>query len=722
MKTYAYGYPRLGPNREFKVAVEKYFSGEFSDIQLSKALLERQKHITSMYSVTVDVHPTSEISPYDHFLDEACALGLANPDSLSEYYALARGEKAFPMKKWFNTNYHYLAVSAQDAVNLKSKMPKLLSDIKGSSKELVWMLGPLTIAKLVRRESGLSIENMIGDLTEIYVSRCRDMKSVHMEDPAFVMDLTEKERRAAYRFYKKLGKLVDINLITYYDDVDHLDGLYDLPVKAIGIDFIHGKENIKIIRQKGFPKDKTLIAGIVSGKNVFCSDPKKALPLIELLKKRSKDIMLSNAGPLYHLPETIASENLPQELKGRVLFAREKLIEISQLAKGKRGCLTKLSVCTNGDVAKRVDELKEKDFKKGVAYAVRAVKHKALLKLPQLPTTTIGSFPQTGEIRAMRLSMRRGNTSPEKYREYIHEQIRTNIDKQEKLGLDVLVHGEPERTDMVEYFAEKLEGFFTSDHGWVISYGTRVWRPPIITGDIYRSEPMTIDEIAYAQSLTKKPVKGMLTGPVTILAWSFTREDIPLEKTAYQLALALQDEIRDYENEGIRIVQVDEPAIREKAPVKKKDWKRYFKWASKAFNLATNTSPDTQIHIHMCYSDFTQAMPLLLKLDFDVITIESARSGLDMLKVFKNSKFTRQIGLGVWDIHSPHVPEVSDMVTLLNKCIHIFGIERFWVNPDCGLKTRKWDEVDASLKNMIGAVEQVKAGEKPKELPVWPKK
>ena len=471
---------------------------------------------------------------------------------------------------------------------------------------------------------------------------------------------------------------------------------------------------LKSLQKYGFPKDKTLIAGIIDGRNVWRSDIKETASLLKKITKIAKDTVISNAAPLYHLPISLAGEDrLDPDLKEAMAFAEEKLKELRTIANvydGKIKALqwSKKKLGENKEVQARLRALTLKDFKKSVPPLKRQKLQQSILHLPLFPTTTIGSFPQTAEVRKQRADFRAGRITEQQYENYVKGEIVKLIRWQEELGLDVLVHGEFERTDMVEFFAEKLEGIATTVNGWIISYGTRAYRPPIIFGDVYRAKPMTLAEIAYAQSLTKKPVKGMLTGPVTIIAWSFVREDIPIKNVAYQIGLALQDEIRDYEKAGISIVQIDEPAIREKAPIKRRAWRDYFDWAIKSFRLTSNTNPKTQIHTHVCYSEFGEIIDQIDKMDFDVISIETTRSRGDIIKSFENINFKKQIGLGVWDIHSPSVPSANEMREVVRRALKVIPKQNFWINPDCGLKTRNWEETRESLKNLVALTDHLR--------------
>jgi 5-methyltetrahydropteroyltriglutamate--homocysteine methyltransferase len=709
MKTYAYGFPRLGKNREFKSAVESFWKGNLSEADTKKALDGIQANMLGIYEQNIDNFPIGEITGYDNMLDTAIMVGLYQPKNLKEYYELCRGKDALEMTKWFNTNYHYLVpnFSLIKNPNFSFTANKSSAYYKQFKKGLPFLIGPFTFLKLSKGIPANKFNDYLLQLAEIYKTILNDLPHVHIEEPALVMDLTSTEIATFKQAYKIIGASKSkINLITYYDSVDCLKELYDLPVSAIGLDFANGKKNLEIIKKAGFPKDKTLIAGVVNGRNVWRNDIGASVKLLDALAKIAPSLIVSNGAPLYHLPISLEGEKLDAALTQKLAFAKEKIQEIKTIAKAFEtkkipSMAAEKYFGLNKAVQKAVKALTDKDFVKAVSFEKRKALQKKLLNLPLFPTTTIGSFPQTEEVRRQRADFRSGKITEKQYNAFVQTKIQDVIKFQEELGLDVLVHGEFERTDMVEFFAQELDGIATTKAGWIISYGTRVYRPPMIYGDISRPKPMTVKEIAYAQTLTKKPVKGMLTGPVTIIAWSFVREDVPISDVAYQLGLALRDEILDYEKAGIKIVQVDEPAIREKAPIKRKDWPQYFDWAIKSFRLATNTDPKTQIHTHMCYSEFGEIVGQIDQMDFDVISIETTRSKGDIIESFEKIDFKKQIGLGVWDIHSPAVPKVEDMREVVKRALKVIPKENFWINPDCGLKTRKWEETRATLKNLV---------------------
>ncbi|MCK4307000.1 5-methyltetrahydropteroyltriglutamate--homocysteine S-methyltransferase, partial [candidate division WOR-3 bacterium] len=676
MKTYAYGFPRLGQNREYKKSIESFWKRETSKQELVSKIFQLEREIIDKYENSVDKFPVGEMTFYDNMLDTALMLGLYPYKTLEEYYDLCWGKSALELSKWFNTNYHYLipefpqdfSPSPQDSANkfklLWNKPKEAFERYKigakrksrSGGKGIPYMIGPFTFLKLSKGLKSKDFEDSLLALGAIYKEIIKDFPEVHIDEPALVMEISQVELSLFKQVYNEIGHSSKINLFTYYDSVDYLEILYSLPLQAIGLDFVQGKANLDEIRKYGFPEDKVLIAGIVNGRNVLRGNIEYYLALLKELSGYAKNIEISNAGPLYHLPISVKQEKFPPELSGKLAFANEKLEElktIGRMVEEREPTLKNLEDFKH-KIPQDIKRLKEKDFKRAVTFQERRKIQNKVLDLPLFPTTTIGSFPQTPDIRKKRADFRTGKISKEEYKSFIKTKIEELIKLQEDIGLDVLVHGEFERSDMIEFFAEKLEGITTTKNGWIISYGTRCYRPPIIYDDVKRKAPLTLEEIAFAQSITKKPVKAILTGPVTIVSWSFVRDDIPLPLVAYQISLALQEEVKDLEKAGIKIIQIDEPAFREKTPIKKRDWETYFDWAIKSFRLASSlSSPETQIHTHMCYSEFGEILEYIEKMDFDCITIEASRSRGDTLQYFKDINFERQIGPGVWDVHSP---------------------------------------------------------------------
>jgi len=717
MKTYAYGFPRIGKNREYKKTIESFWKGTIGENELTQSLSTIQKNTIDVYKNYVDSFPAGEVTFYDAMLDTAIMVGLFKPESRAEYYNLCRGGHALEMTKWFNTNYHYLVTDfseLEDTTFTPNGNP-LKSTVDTCSDGVPYCIGPFTFLKMSKGIAPADFATKLAELVEVYVSLLSGVKEVHIDEPAFVLELTKEEIDLIIRTYDRLAESgCAINLFTYYDSVDWIDELVQLPVASLGLDFVRGKENCAWVLENGFPSDITLIAGLVDGRNIWRCDPQECAKTLQQLSQNVKHLAVSNAAPLIHVPITTENQDLDDELVARLSFAEQKLHELKLIADAYDGKDTGdwFSSSAYGQdpaVQQRVAELKETDFTRSPAYAERSVIQQESLKLPLFPTTTIGSFPQTSDVRKTRAAFKKGTISQVEYSAFINKKIDELVTYQEELDLDVLVHGEFERTDMVEFFAQQLDGVATTKGGWITSYGTRAYRPAIIFGDVSRPQPMTVKEAAYAQSKTSRPMKGMLTGAVTIIAWDFVREDIPVHEVAWQLALALKDEITDLEAAGIQVIQVDEAAFKERAPIKKRNYDEYFSWATKSFKLSTSSvKPETQIHSHMCYSEFNDIIDKIHEMDFDVVSIEASRSRGDVVESFEKSDFDRQIGLGVWDIHSPAVPTAEQMKATVVRALQAIPKENFWINPDCGLKTRGWEESTAALKNMIQATKELR--------------
>ncbi|ADC90103.1 5-methyltetrahydropteroyltriglutamate/homocystei neS-methyltransferase [Thermocrinis albus DSM 14484] len=757
MRTLAYGFPKLGDRREFKSLLENFWKGKITEEDLTEGMNRLRDWMVDNYRQYVDLFPSNELSYYDFVLDTAVMVGaipsrFGKYQGLSTYFEMARGKRALEMTKYFNTNYHYLVPELETPnFHLLKNFP--LEDYNYFSQKgidtLPRLLAPYTflvlskapkrtdsspfaVLQLAPIDSVDVLQQYASALIPLYREVLKSLASagakvVLMEDPALTKEMTDEEWRLVTEIYHQLAGILDIYVLTYYDSVSNYERFVQLPVKGLGLDLVSNVENLENIKKLGFPQDKVLIAGILNGRQVWRANIEQKARLVEDLSKECRELVISNSCPLFHLPISVEPEDqLPEGLKERLAFAREKLQElklIKGLIEGDRQALEEASriskilatdIGRRDHVRERVRSLKEEDFRRSVPYRERIKLQQDILNLPLLPTTTIGSFPQTEEVRKMRTAYRNGRITQEEYKAFIKKQIEHVIKVQEEIGLDVLVHGEFERTDMVEFFAEKLEGIATTKHGWVLSYGSRVYRPPIIYGDVERTHPMTLEEISYAQSLTSKPVKGMLTGPVTILNWSYYREDVPKHEIAYQIALALLDEVRDLEKAGIKVIQIDEPAFREGAPIKRRDWEKYFDWAIKAFRLCSNAQPQTQIHTHMCYSEFNEVIEYIYQMDFDVISIEASRSKGEIIAAFENFKgWDRQIGIGVYDIHSPAIPEKEEIKRILERAMKVIPVELLWVNPDCGLKTRNWEEVIPSLRNMVDAARELRTEKNP---------
>lgn len=753
------GFPRLGARRELKKWVEGYLSGKLSkqellansaDLRRRQWLLQKEKGI--------DYIPSNDFSFYDTILDTACLLGIVPEkygelglDALDTYFAMAKGfqdgsrdVKALPMKKWFNTNYHYLVPSLGSGCEVRLSGGKPLDEyaeaLGAGVKTKPVLVGPLTFLKLSNiLDRGKSYTDYADSILNAYKQQLLKFNElgvelVQIDEPILATDLSREDAACFTALYKSLLKEkggVKVLLQTYFGDIrDVYKEVMLLGFDAVGLDFTEGERNAELIEKYGFPENKLLFAGVVNGKNIWINDYKKTLEKLDLLERQvaRENIALSTSCSLLHVPYTVKKETgLDEKYIKQLAFAEEKLDELKELAElrasddyasdGKYTAnaaklLEKQERRELVDEAVRedVDSLIEEDFVRRPAFEERIKIQRERLKLPMLPTTTIGSFPQTVEVRELRRAYKKGEISREQYNSQIKDKIAGIVRFQEEAGLDVLVHGEYERNDMVEYFGENLSGFLFTQNGWVQSYGTRGVKPPIIFGDVKRLRPITVEYITYAQGLTDKPVKGMLTGPVTILNWSFPREDLSLRETAYQIALAIRQEVKDLEAHGIKIIQIDEAALREKLPLRREDWHReYLSWAIRAFRLVhAYVRPQTQIHTHMCYSEFKDIIKEIEKLDPDVITFEAARSDLSLLDVLKESDFRPEAGPGVYDIHSPRVPGVEEIKEILLKMIGRLDISKLWVNPDCGLKTRGMEETEASLKNMVAAVRELR--------------
>ncbi len=734
MQVFAYGLPRLGEKRQYKTLLERFWSGKITEPQLREGFQQLEEERFAAYARHVDWFPSGELSFYDPMLDLSVAIGLIPErfrpyQGLETYYQMARGKAALEMTKWFNTNYHYLVPEWEDGISLSANPSffveayQLARRFSGAKPTLI---GPYTFLALSKRQgqplSPEQIESAAEQLLPAYEQLLRALvatgaDAIFLHEPAFVLD--EVPVPLVGYLYHALREL-PLYVLTYYEGVDFYSRLVELPVRGLALDFVSSPQNRKSLEQYGFPEDKVLIAGLIDGRNVWRANLVEKAREAEALSKLAKTLWLAPSTPLSFLPVTVAPEtHLEPVVRERLAFAYEKLEELSTLAQALRGdSAAQARVEASAQLwagaplglhpptRDRVRALTPADFQREAPYAQRAALQAEQLQLPRFPTTTIGSFPQTEDLRALRKSYREAKITKADYDQRIREKIAEVIRYQEELGLDVLVHGEFERSDMVEYFAERLAGFAITHHGWVLSYGSRVYRAPIIYGDVWRPAPMTVEEAKYAQSLTKKPVKGMLTGPVTILNWSYAPPHTSREEVAYQIALAILDEVRDLEAAGISIIQIDEPAFREGAPLKRRDWPTYFGWAVRAFRLASKAKPHTQIHSHMCYSEFEGILEHIQAMDFDVVSIEASRSKGTLVEEFRRQPgWDRQIGLGVYDIHSPAVPTVEEVGAVIEAARQALPDKLLWVNPDCGLKTRLWEEVTPALKNMVAAAQ-----------------
>ncbi|NEA78278.1 5-methyltetrahydropteroyltriglutamate--homocysteine S-methyltransferase [Actinospica acidiphila] len=747
-----YGYPRQGQHRELKKAIEGYWKGRVTADALHATAAElRRSNWRQLADAGVHEVPTGDFSYYDHVLDTTVMVGAiperhraaVAADATDGYFAMARGTQEvapLEMTKWFDTNYHYLVPELGPDTVFSADSAKQVAELKealaqGHTARPV-LVGPLTYLLLAKPAPGAPADfeplTLLDRLLPVYAEVLADLRAagaewVQLDEPALVQDRTPAELNAAERAYRDLGALTDrpkLLLASYFDRLgDALPVLAQAPIEGLALDFTEGAAaNLDALAAVGGLPGKRLVAGVVNGRNIWINDLQKSLSTLGTLLGLADRVDVAASCSLLHVPlDTAAERDVDPQILRWLAFAGQKTAEIVTLAKGlARGtdAITGELAANRADLASRAgspitrdpavraraEAVTDADARRSQPYAERSSAQRAHLGLPLLPTTTIGSFPQTGEIRAARAGLRAGRLDTAGYEERIKAEIQEVISFQEKTGLDVLVHGEPERNDMVQYFAEQLTGYLATQHGWVQSYGTRYVRPPILAGDISRPEPMTVRWTTYAQSLTDKPVKGMLTGPVTMLAWSFVRDDQPRADTARQVALALRDEVTDLEAAGTSVIQVDEPALRETLPLRTADRPAYLAWATEAFRLTTaGVRPDTQVHTHMCYAEFGDIVQAIDDLDADVISLEAARSHMQVARELAAHGYPREAGPGVYDIHSPRVPSVEEAAELLRTGLKAIPAERLWVNPDCGLKTRAWPETRASLENLVVA-------------------
>lgn len=764
MQTSVIGYPRIGTLRELKFALEKYFRNEITATELQTTAKElRAIHWQSQKEAGVDFIPSNDFSFYDIVLDSAFLFNIVpkrykklNLSELDTYIAMARGYqgaggdvKALAMKKWFNTNYHYIVPEIEDDTEIKLTGDKLIREYKEAKKRGIEtkpiITGAYTLLKLCRYTGQKTADDFVDVFATAYkelLTKCEgeNVKWIQFDEPALVWDMTVEDIEVFKRLYKEILSVKSdckVLLQTYFGDVrDVYEELVALPFDGIGLDFIEGKQTSQLIEKYGFPKDKLLFAGLVNGKNIWKNHYAKTIKVLSELKKKGINTVLSTSCSLLHVPYTLAHEKkLGEEYLRYFAFANEKLTELSELkqlaeidikANNLGGDNNEKNVsdseildsykanvelfsgsrdCHNDAVAKRLARVTDADYVRLPEREKRQKLQKELFGLPEFPTTTIGSFPQTKDVKENRSAFKKGEITKEQYVNFNKKKIEECVKWQEEIGLDVLVHGEYERNDMVEYFGEALGGFLFTEKAWVQSYGTRCVKPPVIWGDVYRKKPITVDWSVFAQSQTSHIMKGMLTGPVTILNWSFPREDISIKDSIAQIALAIRDEVLDLEANGIKMIQIDEAALREKLPLRKSDWySEYLDFAIPAFRLThSGVKPETQIHTHMCYSEFTDIIPAIDDMDADVITFEASRSDLVILDSLRENHFETEVGPGVYDIHSPRVPSVDEIVTVLKKMLAKIDRRKLWVNPDCGLKTRGVPETQASLKNMVEA-------------------
>ncbi|MEU5435123.1 5-methyltetrahydropteroyltriglutamate--homocysteine S-methyltransferase [Streptomyces sp. NPDC020719] len=753
-----YGYPRQGHHRELKKAVEGYWKGRVSAEELGGTARELRR-ATWLQLADSGIHevPSGDFSYYDHVLDTSVMVGAiparhrgaVEADALAGYFAMARGTQdvaPLEMTKWFDTNYHYLVpelgpdtVFGADSAKQVAELTEAL--VLGLAARPV-LVGPVTYLLLAKPAPSVAADfeplTLLERLVPVYAEVLADLRAagaewVQLDEPALVQDRTPAELAAATRAYEVLGSLIDrpkLLVASYFDRLgDALPVLAKAPVDGLGLDFTGAAAaNLDGLAAVGGLPGKRLVAGVVNGRNIWINDYEKSLATLGTLLGLADRVDVAASCSLLHVPlDATAERDIDPQIARWLAFARQKTAEIATLARGlAHGPHTIAAelAANRADLASRAGSaltrdpavrarsaaVTEADARRSQPYGQRTSAQRARLGLPVLPTTTIGSFPQTAEVRTARADLRAGRIDSEGYEKRIRAEIREVVAFQEKAGLDVLVHGEAERNDMVQYFAEQLTGYLATQHGWVQSYGTRYVRPPVLAGDISRPHPMTVRWTGYAQSLTSRPVKGMLTGPVTMLAWSFVRDDQPLADTARQVALALRDEVNDLERSGTSVIQVDEPALRETLPLRAADHAAYLAWATESFRLTTaGVRPETQIHTHMCYAEFGDILRAIDDLDADVISLEAARSHMRVADELAAAGYPREVGPGVYDIHSPRVPSAEEAAALLRRGLEAVPADRLWVNPDCGLKTRGWAETRRSLENLVAAARTVRA-------------
>ena len=746
------GYPRIGAKRELKFAVEGFWKGTKSEAEVQQVAAEiRKNNWATQKAAGADLLPVGDFSFYDHVLDLLCTVGAipkrfgfdAAHLTLPQYFELARGNAtqfAMEMTKWFDTNYHYIVPEWHGDTEFSVHAQNLIAQIKEAKAQghdiKPTLVGPLTLLWLGKKkeEFGCRIKVLLPKLLPVYAQLLRELAAegvdwIQIDEPILAVDAGDAWVNAFPEVYKELANTgVRIIIGTYFASVaEHVKLLSNLPIHGVHIDCVRAPEQLAVFAEQ-FPTSKVLSVGLVDGRNVWRANLSKIIDTLEPVKaKFGNNLWIAPSCSLLHSPQDLAvEEKLDSEIKSWMAFAAQKLVELGNIKQALSHGKSSIQAALNESDAAAADRATNKkihndavkarlaNLPKGAdqrksPFAERIKAQQAWMNLPILPTTTIGSFPQTAEIRAARAAFKKGELSAADYETAMKKEIAYCVEVQEKLQLDVPVHGEAERNDMVEYFGEQLAGYCFSQFGWVQSYGSRCVKPPIIFGDVSRPNPMTVFWSSYAQSLTKRPMKGMLTGPVTMFKWSFVRDDIPLSEVAKQIALALNDEVLDLEKAGIKVIQIDEPAIREAMPLKKSQWDEFLAWACEAFRLSSTGAEDsTQIHTHMCYSEFNDILPAIASMDADVITIETSRSDMDLLTAFGEFKYPNDIGPGVYDIHSPRVPTAAEVEHLLRKAMTVVPVERLWVNPDCGLKTRGWKETIEQLEVMMEVTQKLR--------------
>jgi 5-methyltetrahydropteroyltriglutamate--homocysteine methyltransferase len=765
--THNLGYPRMGALRQLKRSLEAYWKGRELEADLQKTASDlRRRHWLGQKQAGIDLIPSNDFSFYDHVLDTSAMVGSVperfgwngSQIDLPTYFAMARGKTtgsekaedgfsgighagihAMEMTKWFDTNYHYIVPEFSEGQKFTFASAKAVDEFQealslGIRTKPV-LLGPFTFLKLGKiHGKDFDRYRLLPDLTEVYLGVLQRLASagaewIQFDEPAFALDLTSTERSLLLKVYSQLtaaAPTLKFLVTTYFNALgDNLSAFAQLAVHALHVDATQSEGELKELIPALGP-EKILSLGMVSGRNIWRNDYGHSLEMIgqAVSSLGTERVWLAPSCSLLHVPFSLSFEQkLRPEIKSWLAFAEEKLIELAEIRRAYEGgaellaknralldARTTSALIHRDGIKSRSEKIGESDLKRRSPYSQRHRAQQEHLRLPDLPTTTIGSFPQTEEVRATRAHYRKGKITEADYEAFLEKETTRVIHWQDEIGLDVLVHGEFERTDMVEYFGEQLSGFVFTENGWVQSYGSRCVKPPILFGDVERTSPMTVRWSKFAQAQTKKPMKGMLTGPITILQWSFVRDDQARSETARQIALAIRDEVADLEAAGISVIQVDEPALREGLPLRRADWVNYLRWSVDAFRLATAGVNDrTQIHTHMCYSEFNEIIEAIAELDADVISIESSRSEMELLEAFHTFKYPNEVGPGIYDIHSPRVPSVDEMTSLLKKALQVLPRKQVWVNPDCGLKTRGWPEVQDSLTNMVIAARKTRA-------------
>lgn len=755
------GFPSIGERRQTKFTIEKFWKGELSKEALFNELAQIRKNNWELQKkLGIEIVPSNDFSAYDKMLDLACMVNAIPQryrdlsDDVEQYFSMARGNTsknlvAMDMTKWFDTNYHYIVPEFSRNENFKFTSKKILKEYKealdAGIKTKPVLIDPVTFLSLGKEKEKEKFNKfeLLNSLISVYVEVLTELNVlgadyIQIDSPVLVTDLSSEQKEAYKTFQKTLKQNLSLSsfkskiiLATYFGGIEHnLDMVMETPIwDILHIDLVRAPQQLESVLSK-LPSDKSLSLGLVDGRNIWKNDLTRSIELASkaLSKIGSDRLFIAPSCSLQHVPVDLSlEEKLDPAIKAWMSFAVQKLEEVKviteclnnsaseaskkYLEENKKACQSRKTseLIHKREVKERLNKLSEENFKRNSSFAERKTVQVKALNLGLLPTTTIGSFPQTPELRQARAKFKNKELSEAEYNEFLKKLTKECVEWQDSIGLDVLVHGEFERTDMVEYFGDFLTGFATTSNGWVQSYGSRCVKPPVIFGDVSRKAPMALDWTKYAQSLTKKYMKGMLTGPVTILGWSFVRDDQPDSQTAMQIALAIRDEVSDLEKAGIKIIQIDEPAFREGLPLRDAEKSGYLNWATRAFRLSSSSvSDETQIHTHMCYSDFNDIIANIADMDADVITIETSRSDMDLLKAFEIFEYPNEVGPGVYDIHSPRIPTENEMLSLMEKACNLIPKENLWVNPDCGLKTRRWEEVKPALENMISVAKKMR--------------